>query len=495
MKQSIIFMLAATMLLMTACGEKAPQKTENAGVDSTEQTELPETDGTYHSSIDIQDFGGEDIRFLTFTAAENINSVQNIVAEGLTGAVLNDAVYDRNNLLREKFNINIVTDDAGDWQGFVNTVNKTVMANDTEAFDILMGPTYGTMQCGLAGAILNMNDLPYIDLEKPWWNSRIVEATSILNTNYFLMGDMNLNAWTQSYVLYFNEEMAEEYDLENLYQLVRDGKWTLDKLYSLVRGVYSDANGNGKYDEKDVFGLASGTILIDSFFAASGVRFIEKNDNDEIELVFSDQFYDMYDSISSLLAEQDTLITDKWTNKAEFYMFDKYAFLENRALFFIESLSTGDQKLRDMEYRFGILPIPKYNESDDVYGTYSHSALNCSISLPITVGDELDKLCMILEDMAYFSMETVRPAYYEKMLTGRLAQNQDSAEMLDIITHNITYDLAYQLFFLDMLFDGTGLRGAVFKGGESGSFVAAHKDVYSAKCEQIMETILENNSK
>ena len=38
----------------------------------------------------------------------------------------------------------------------------------------------------------------------------------------------------------------------------------------------------------------------------------------------------------------------------------------------------------------------------------------------------------IIEDMAYFSSETVRPAYYEMMLAGKLARaEEDSRDARD----------------------------------------------------------------
>ncbi|MBQ3179103.1 MAG: hypothetical protein IJB52_14885 [Clostridia bacterium] len=100
---------------------------------------------------------------------------------------------------------------------------------------------------------------------------------------------------------------------------------------------------------------------------------------------------------------------------------------------------------------------------------------------------------MILEDMAFYSMDTVRPAYYDKMLAGRLAQSSESAEMLDIITQNISYDITFLLFYLDLIQSGTGLRTVIANGGPSGSFVASQQESFYLRCEEIMETIRQNN--
>ncbi len=491
-KKWIASILLVSLLgsLVSCGGQKEPiTETPADNVPSEEQN----TQETYASSIPAQDFSGEKIKVLTFTTTEYMNSAQDINAAELTGELLNDAVYIRNELLTEKFNIQLDISDAGTFQDIIKVVNDTVIAGDTEALDILMGSAYSMTTCGLAGSIRNMKGLPYIDLEKPWWNKTVAEESSILNTNYFLIGDMNLDAWTQSYVTYFNPEMAAEYNVEDLYQLVRDNKWTLEKMDTLTRSVYVDTNGNGEYDENDTYGLSACSVCIDCFWASGGVKFIVKDANDAISLQFSNQFYDMYDSITALLAAPEMLFTDRPKYAANRAVFDRGAFMENRALFFIEALCVGDYTLRDMESTFGILPVPKYSEEQDVYSTFSHTIHNSTVSLPITVTGELDKLCMILEDMAFYSMDTVRSAYYDKMLDGRLAQNAESAEMLDIVTQNISYDITFLLFYLDLIQSGTGLRTVIANGGPSGSFVASQNDPFSLRCEEIMETIRQNN--
>ncbi|MBQ3179102.1 MAG: hypothetical protein IJB52_14880 [Clostridia bacterium] len=339
-------LLTSLLISLISCGGESVPAAESTA--DTVPAEVQNTQETYESSIPKQDFGGEEIKVLTFTTTEYMNSAQDINVAELTGELLNDAVFNRNTLLAEKFNISFDISDAGNFQSIITVVNDTVIAGDTEALDILMGSAYSMTSCGLAGSIRNMNTLPYIDLEKPWWNKTVAEESSILNTNYFLIGDMNLDAWTQSYVTYFNPEMAADYNVENLYQLVRDNKWTLDKMDTLTRSVYVDTNGNGEYDENDTYGLSACSVCIDCFWASGGVKFIEKDANDAISLQFSNKFYDMYDSITALLAAPEMLFTDRPEYSANRAVFDRGAFMENRALFFIEALCVGDYTLRDM---------------------------------------------------------------------------------------------------------------------------------------------------
>ena len=162
--------------------------------------------------------------------------------------------------------------------------------------------------------------------------------------------------------------------------------------------------------------------------------------------------------------------------------------MENRALFFLEGLCVGDDRLLEMEYPFGILPVPKFSEVQENYCTYSHYSHNSSMALPLTSGDQTDTLCIILEDMAFYSMDTVRHAYYDKMLEGRLAASEKDREMLEIVTTNISYNLANLLFSGDMW----NLRNAVSNGDPSASFMASKEKSWTTKMETIKESISDN---
>ena len=492
MKKAIAMLLALALCVSAAaCGGGSTPREETAGGTPAGPAGAPDAAGTetaeetrFSSSVEKTDLGGEDIIFLTYTTTPEIhNSAQDVLAEEQTGAVLNDAVYDRNLLLSDKFNINIRTTDAGDWSKFITFVNRTVAAGDAGAFDVALGSSYSIVSCGLSGSVMNMIGLPRVDLSKPWWNETVVKESSILNTCYFLMGDMNLDAWTQSYVTYFNPRLTEDYGAGDLYQIVRDGKWTLSKMDELTRSVYSDLNGNGEYDKDDLYGLSSCSVCIDCFFASGGIKMMKKDADDSIRLEFSGDFHDIYGSISRLLSAPEMLYTDRpqYTSMRDTY--DRGAFMEDRAMLFIEALSVGDHTLRDMETYYGILPIPKYSEAQPAYSTFSHTIHNSTVSLPKTSLDRLDTLCMIIEDMAYFSMDTVRPAYYSRMLEGRLARDEGSAEMLEIITKNISYDITYLLYYLDLIQGGGGLRSSVSQGAPSASWVETNLEKYNAKCE------------
>ena len=75
------------------------------------------------------------------------------------------------------------------------------------------------------------------------------------------------------FVTFFNKDMIAEVDDVNLYDVVNQGKWTLDYQYELASKFYSDLNGDGKADGKDQYGFVCTNMAnIDPYWSSSGFR-------------------------------------------------------------------------------------------------------------------------------------------------------------------------------------------------------------------------------
>jgi len=95
-----------------------------------------------------------------------------------------------------------------------------------------------------------------------------------------------------------------------------------------------------------------------------------------------------------------------------------------------------------MEADFGILPYPKYDEAQkEYYNTVGswHSVFMC---VP-KVQENPDRTGILVEAIAYESMKTVTPAYYEIALKGKYTRDNESSDMLDIILATRCYDLGW----------------------------------------------------
>ena len=96
-------------------------------------------------------------------------------------------------------------------------------------------------------------------------------------------------------------------------------------------------------------------------------------------------------------------------------------------------------RLREMADDFGIIPMPKYDEAQAQYVTYTNPA-GLMLVIPKSTAD-VGCTGSVLEAMASLSHTTLTPAYYDNALKGKFARDNDSGAMLDLIFENRVYDL------------------------------------------------------
>ena len=141
-KRFIAFSLTALMLLyaLLSCGTGSGNQNENsqdtAGQTDTQDTSAQESERIY-PDLPAQDFDGYVFKFLVRSLAANADWVEwdhrDLFAENITGDVINDAVFERNAKIGEKYNITISQTTVTD---FTVTVSKMVKAGD-DSFDIV----------------------------------------------------------------------------------------------------------------------------------------------------------------------------------------------------------------------------------------------------------------------------------------------------------------------------------------------------------------------
>lgn len=90
-----------------------------------------------------------------------------------------------------------------------------------------------------------------------------------------------------------------------------------------------------------------------------------------------------------------------------------------------------------METEFGILPFPKYDDSQKDYIT--RISFFDMFTVPVTVSD-VERTSAIIEALNCQSGNIVIPAYYEISLKTKYARDNDSAGMLDLIMANRVVD-------------------------------------------------------
>ncbi len=438
---------AAALLLVTLLGTAACASSgEGTTVtDAPEQTtaaaETEPAETRLHDSVPDKDFGGKTFDILT---AGNWNNewteIYDFQAEEENGEPINDAVFKRNLAVEERFNVEIVeinnmgSDKGGTGKG-AKFIEKSVMASDY-AYDASSMGAYDVSTLSYNNYLLDLaSEVPYIDLSQPWWDQKANSDLAMKGKMYYTTGDISTIDNDCTFCLLFNKNLLNTYDMEDPYQLVRDGKWTLDKFIEMASQVSQDLNGDSKYDENDLYGFCIWQDSMMGMVNAAGEKFCTINKDGDLELTLNTE------RTLDMITRYMTLAYDRTLAYSIYHSTDSIEamFANNQVLFYSRYLCII-KKYRDMDTDFGILPYPKFDEAQDAY-YHTVAPYGCSFICVPAVVEDVEMTGSVLEAMACESLYTVTPAYYDITLEGKQLRDTESSEMLDIILGSRVFDL------------------------------------------------------
>lgn len=437
MKRTISLALCLLMLLVS-CGNSADVETSaNVSNDTTADTIETETEEALGLPADLS-FG--DATF-TFGVLSNPNARNPIVMEELTGEGLNDAQYNTIHTAEELLDVSIDEYLIEDNYPATTKIRAIVQAGD----DVIQ---VANLYCAAApvllsdGYALDYNDIPYIDLERSWWDQSVNQSLCLGDMRYAAVGDLSITTHDLTFILLFSKDMIDQNALESPYDLVNEGKWTMDKMAEMMEVVTVDSNGDGKFTDEDTYGyLATKKNVLPSFWVGAGEITIGLNDSGIPEMSMKDErFVSVIDKIFAITYDNNARFLSQEAedvNQENIGMFQ-----ENKGLFMDCSLYWVTA-LRDMETDFGIIPYPMYDEDQGSY--YARVSYIMTPIVPITNGN-LELTGAVLEATNYLAKKNITPAYYEISLKGKYSRDEESTEMLDLIFANRVLDLGDTIF-------------------------------------------------
>lgn len=80
------------------------------------------------------------------------------------------------------------------------------------------------------GYLCDLTTFPDIKLDKPWWSKSYNDSCTINGQLYAAVGASQLMYIDSLWCLFLNESMMADLGLDTPYDLVRTGKWTIDRL-------------------------------------------------------------------------------------------------------------------------------------------------------------------------------------------------------------------------------------------------------------------------
>lgn len=428
--------LLLTAILLSACGQGAGDGNETTSTDEISSgggvTETSEPD--IYSDLPTGDYGGE--KFTIFNSTVTWAEYR-IDSEGIDGDTMNDAVYERTKFVEDKLNVEIELIEQDSWSGASSYVANIVLAGDDSIDAAFVGAMFNVANIS-KGLYIDLNDVAEFDFSKPWWDSNSMKYYEIDNKLYMAHNNTSANIHDTLWVGFFNKKIHEELGLEDIYSIVREGKWTIDKMKEFIEVGQSDLDGDGELGADDRWGLMTHNGSGFGFLHASDERGVDIKDGIPFVSPVDDRMFDTITKIRGVLDLKGTMTDDKHQGKLGYNCVNGFA--NGRSLLLIEVIGNA-KTLRAMDADFGIIPFPKYDEAQEKYISYYSPATN-TFSIPKTVKD-ISRTAVVIENLSAYGYKMIRPAYYDVVLHGKTVRDEESREMLDIIFGNIEGEMAY----------------------------------------------------
>ena len=197
-KPLICSILAAAMAMTAACGGEAVETTVTSQTETTAAETTALTD-----SVPELDFDGAQFRTI-----EQEATTYGMYSEEADGDVVNDAIFDRNREIEERFNIVFAETQRLPYGEISTMVDKSGMSGSDE-FDLVFGQMYESARDAQSGIFLDWNTIPYVDFDKPWYVKSISDA-AVGGKLYLIESELSLGYFQQTWMMLYNKTKADE---------------------------------------------------------------------------------------------------------------------------------------------------------------------------------------------------------------------------------------------------------------------------------------------
>ncbi|MBR7098431.1 MAG: hypothetical protein IKC59_03370 [Clostridia bacterium] len=468
MKRILAILLVFCMVLpFAACngGKDTPEETKN---NQTPNGDVAFNEQEYLNSLPIINFDGEEFKVLctTQTASEPENFFD-VFEE--TSDVVESAVFRRNSAVEERFDLtmkyNALPGNRDKASEFSTEIRTSVDAGAGLGYDLIVAQNYYALPTSTEGYLHNLLGTNQLHWDMEWYNADINENGVINDKLYGASGTFNMSQISYAMAVFFNKNYYESMGLEeNLYDLVRNKKWTYEKLYELTAEYYED-NGTltGAVDNEDTFGYVYNSHGVEASIVAADCPVVFTNSDGSLTIddyynihlvdVFED-YYHYFNECNGVRRLASDEAPSEQIGKG------KALFANNR----IGMMVVCDE-MRNSDFDIGVLPMPLFDENQDDYYT---STMRWELFY-IPSNADLEKSAIVLEYLNYSSEKHVLPAYWETALNNRANAAEDS-EMLHLVRDTLYYDFAtFFGFAMGGIYGGPYAEGGVKELIETGN--------------------------
>ncbi|MHC1695823.1 MAG: hypothetical protein AB9835_11265 [Eubacteriales bacterium] len=445
---ALLLLLALLLPAVVGCSSGAPADTSTqpdtqaASSDTLQDTTSGDSlsdRALVSDDLPQKDFGGREYIILT-----DDYQVKDMVSDGETGEVINDAVYKRNMKVEERFGVKIKVYNPGDYNATASAAKKDVLAGEG-SFHLYAAHLVAAGGNVLSNIFADWNEVPYVDFSKPWWSSSNDAQLTYDGKVILAMGDLAMSTLYKTYCYYFNKKLAGQYSLPDIYALVDSGEWTIDKVSELTKDIYTDLNNDGTRDKGDFYGFVQDVHSLDMYLWAFDNPVMVKDGEGKPTLSINTP------KMSTILTKlydicyvnNGTYFSSSDTGKTGDKNVGRDLFEENRSVIAPGHLQMAMENFRLMEDDYGIVPMPKFDKTQERYYSMTGGSM-AGLAVPKTLTQEdYEFFGIITEALSAESWKTAHPAYYDVALKVKGARDEQSVRMLDLVMSSRVYDFGY----------------------------------------------------
>ncbi|MBE6612960.1 MAG: extracellular solute-binding protein [Ruminococcaceae bacterium] len=452
MKATQFLCILASLALLSSCGSGSDIPLTQQSEPETSQTE-PTTDPPA-PAMEYPDYDGQ-----TVTIMANSTPWLNkdfVYDPEQAGSAFNDAVYKRNTMVEEQLNVKIEIVEA-ERIAIHKNMAAHVLAGDA-SIDVYTPQLYTVPSLIEQGCVHNLIQIPELHIDENWWSQNFLKNFRTDKAVWCLVGDIMSSIKDLNICTVFNGRLIDEAGYENIYEIAADGKWTLDKMYEICSTLSRDLNGDSVMDEHDQYGYThtvSGLALTFMNCADGYLTGLDENGDFTFLEENVERAHAAIEKISKIYGDPSIMaeiskLPDTWTSATNMFKNGQVA-MRSANIYNI-------MKMRDMVEDFGILPMPKYDDTQENYKSQVLGNMLDTITIS-ACSEKVDAAGSVLDALAYYSADTTVKAYYDITLEGIVTRDKESLEMLDIIFEGEFFEFI-EIFRFGGMYDSLGVTVA-----------------------------------
>ncbi|MBR4961359.1 MAG: extracellular solute-binding protein [Clostridia bacterium] len=483
-RTSLLLTMCLLIAMLAGCsGGDAETSAPETGTSAAETTSGETTAEETGVSDDLSEYDFDGRQFQIVYSEEQLGPLWPYAPEEENGDRLNDAAFARNMLVEERFNCSIgYTSTGGNYLEVSEELRKAVMAGDN-TYQLAINHMYAGFTAAIADRLLyDFNDLPAINLDKPWWNQSIRKNLEVEGVLLTAVSDLIYGYYD---VIYFNKDIMDDHGIAYPYENVHDGSWTWTYLAQITKDITRDLNGDSKLDDKDAWGFVidSNISTMTRLIHSNGMVMatMDETGRPTLDGMISDKMHTVVERYYDFVWNDDRCYYATKTGTLDI----ADMFLQGNSMM-MHTQTVKLPTLRDAEFAFGIVPLPKYDEAQEGYYSLASTQM---LLLPANMEDP-EFTGVILEALSAESYRQVVPTLYDVVYENKLLRDEESRDMFNIIRGTLVYDYNWNYG------DGNDMsyligRTVGEKNADLASYFAAKAPAAQLNLDKVYETIVD----